>query len=35
MKVADWHDVTAAKFTQEILPSGQPAVLRGLVRHWP
>jgi hypothetical protein len=35
MRVADWHDVTAAKFSQEILPSGQPAVLRGLVRHWP
>ncbi|MDF3022402.1 MAG: hypothetical protein K0Q92_3705 [Steroidobacteraceae bacterium] len=35
MKIADWQDVTAEKFRQEILPSGQPAVLRGLVRHWP
>jgi hypothetical protein len=35
MKVADWHDVTAEKFRQDILPSGQPAVLRGLVSHWP
>lgn len=35
MKIADWQDVTAEKFRQEILPSGQPAVLRGLVGHWP
>jgi hypothetical protein len=35
MKVADWHGVTPEKFRTEILPSGQPAVLRGLVRHWP
>lgn len=35
MKVTEWHDVTVQKFTQEILPAGQPALLRGLVRHWP
>jgi hypothetical protein len=35
MRIADFHDVTAEKFRQEILPSGQPAVLRGLVSHWP
>jgi hypothetical protein len=35
MKIADWHDVTPERFRMEILPSGQPAVLRGLVRHWP
>jgi hypothetical protein len=35
MKIAEWHDVTAERFTQEILPAGNPALLRGLVRHWP
>ncbi len=35
MKVAEWCGVTAAQFTQEILPAGQPAVLRGLVDGWP
>jgi len=35
MKVNEWHDVTAERFTQEILPAGQPALLRGLVRDWP
>jgi hypothetical protein len=35
MKVAEWHDVTAERFKEEILPAGQPAVLRGLVREWP
>ena len=35
MKITDWHDVTAERFTREILPSGQPAVLRGVVSHWP
>jgi hypothetical protein len=35
MKVAEWHDVTVERFKQEILPAGQPALLRGLVRDWP
>ena len=35
MKVAEWRGVTAAQFTREILPAGQPAVLRGLVDQWP
>jgi hypothetical protein len=35
MKVAEWRGVTAGQFTQEILPAGQPAVLRGLVDQWP
>lgn len=33
--IAEWRGVTAAQFTREILPAGQPAVLRGLVDHWP
>jgi hypothetical protein len=35
MKITEFHDVTVERFTQEILPAGQPALLRGLVRHWP
>ena len=35
MKITEWHDVSVERFKQEILPAGQPAVLRGLVRHWP
>jgi hypothetical protein len=33
--VAEWRDVTPEIFRQEILPSGQPAVLRGHVSAWP
>ena len=33
--IAEWHGVTAAQFQQEIVPAGVPAVLRGLVGHWP
>jgi hypothetical protein len=33
--VREWHDVTASTFRDEIMPQGQPAVLRGLVRDWP
>jgi Cupin-like domain len=33
--VAEWRDVTPARFQQEILTSGRPAVLRGHVAAWP
>jgi hypothetical protein len=33
--IAQWHGVTPAQFQQEIVPAGAPAVLRGLVGHWP
>lgn len=29
------HDVDARRFDNDIVPAGQPIVLRGLVRHWP
>ena len=35
MKVTEWQDVTVERFRQEILPAGKPALLRGLVGHWP
>ena len=35
MKIAEWHDVTVERFKEEILPAGEPAVLRGLVHEWP
>ncbi len=33
--VREWHDVDAPRFRDEILPSGQPALLRGAARDWP
>jgi hypothetical protein len=33
--VREWRDVSAAQFREGILPSNQPAVLRGAVRNWP
>jgi hypothetical protein len=30
-----WENVTAETFQNEILPSNQPALLKGLVEHWP
>jgi len=33
--VAEWRDVTAGRFQEEIFPSGQPALLRGYVSSWP
>jgi hypothetical protein len=33
--VREWHTVTPLVFQNEILTSGQPAVLRGVVSHWP
>src|SRR5688572_21430525 len=34
-RIAEWHEVTRAQFQQEIVPAGIPAVLRGVVGHWP
>lgn len=34
-QVAVWHNVDKATFTQEILPLAEPAILKGLVNHWP
>jgi hypothetical protein len=33
--VREWHSVSPNTFKYEILPSGQPALLRGAVRDWP
>jgi hypothetical protein len=33
--VREWHNVDRTLFEAEILPLGQPAVLRGLVADWP
>lgn len=33
--IREWTDVDEHLFREEILPTRQPAVLRGLVRHWP
>lgn len=30
-----WHEVTPELFVQKIRPLGQPAVMKGLVNHWP
>jgi hypothetical protein len=35
VQMREWHAVSPATFKNEILPSGQPAVLRGAVAHWP
>jgi hypothetical protein len=34
-RVREWRDVTPALFREEILPSSQPALMRGVVDHWP
>ena len=31
----EYHDVTRARFESEIVPAGEPAVLRGLCTDWP
>ena len=31
----EWLDVDAATFRNEIVPRNEPAVLRGLIKHWP
>lgn len=33
--VPEWTATTPEQFSSEILPSGQPAVLRGIARDWP
>lgn len=33
--VREWHDVDRTRFRDEIMPLGQPAILRGLVNDWP
>jgi hypothetical protein len=33
--VPEWHDVDARRFHEQIEPLNRPAVLRGLVKHWP
>jgi hypothetical protein len=33
--IREWRDVDAARFKSEILPLGQPAVLRGVAADWP
>jgi cupin-like protein len=34
-QVADWSAPTPKQFREEIVPSGQPATLRGIARDWP
>ena len=33
--VTCWHNVTKTIFEQEIQPLAQPAILKGIVNHWP
>jgi hypothetical protein len=33
--VREWRDVDQARFRDEIMPLGEPALLRGVVRNWP
>lgn len=34
-KTMEWRDVDAAQLRGEIIPRDRPAVLKGLVEHWP
>lgn len=34
-EITSWHNVTPEIFANEILPLHKPAILRGLVNHWP
>lgn len=34
-RTAEWHDVDAAIFRDQIVPADRPAVLKGLVKDWP
>jgi len=34
-RTAEWRDVDAARFREEIIPADRPAVLKGLVKDWP
>ena len=31
----EWHGVTRERFEHEVLPRGEPAILRGIVADWP
>ncbi len=33
--IEQWHSVSKEQFENEIIPRNQPAVLKGLVKHWP
>ena len=33
--VREWHAIDPARFRDEIVPAGAPALLRGAVRDWP
>jgi hypothetical protein len=33
--VTVWHEVTPARFADEIQPRGEPAIMKGLVAEWP
>ena len=33
--VREWRDVDRRRFDEEIVPAGEPAVLRGVAAHWP
>ena len=35
LSLPEWHDVDTVTFDRDIAAHYQPAVLRGLVRHWP
>ena len=34
-RVREWHGVDRDTFVREIVPAGEPAILKGLVAHWP
>ena len=34
-RVREWRDVDVAKFENEIVTRGEPALLKGIVAHWP
>ncbi len=34
-KMREWHNVDIASFERDIRPREEPAVIRGLVGHWP
>src|SRR6185437_8947993 len=33
--IREWRNVTLRQFEAEVVPRNEPAVLRGLVDHWP
>jgi hypothetical protein len=34
-KIHEWHGITPSTFHQEVVAANEPAVLRGVVSHWP